>query len=187
MLCFSRRPGLTSATTVIAMYTLPSILQLSFHSVLPETSIDTAIRQRHMKTILVTQMMETIIAHTCTRWGAQLLRKDSDAFKWRFEISKSYFTVAKRNQIPKPARLSEETYAICNIHMHTQHILAYIMVISMSKRTKNKTIYIHQSCCRQSRISTYYMYIRNWLPLLEEHVLLKSFSKFFSVLDTYSD
>ena len=73
-------------------------------------------RQRHMKTIHVTQTMETIIAHTCTCCGAQLSRKD--AFKRHIEkIPKSCFTVAKRNQTSEPARLSEETYAIRKIQM----------------------------------------------------------------------
>ena len=73
-------------------------------------------RQRHMKTIHVTQTMETIIARTCTCCGAQLSRKD--AFKRHIEkIPKSCFTVAKRNQTPEPARLSKETYAIRKIQM----------------------------------------------------------------------
>ena len=73
-------------------------------------------RQRHMKTIHVTQTMETIIAHTCTCCGAQLSRKD--AFKRHIEkIPKSCFTVAKRNQIPEPPQLSEEMYAIRKIQM----------------------------------------------------------------------
>ena len=73
-------------------------------------------RERHMKTIHVTQTMEAIIALTCTCCGAQLSRKD--AFKRHVEkIPKSCFTVAKRKQTPKPARLSEETYAIRKIQM----------------------------------------------------------------------
>ena len=73
-------------------------------------------RQRHMKTVHVTQTMETIIAHTCTCCGVQLSRKD--AFKRHIEkIPKSCFTVAKRNHTPEPARLSEETYAIRKIQM----------------------------------------------------------------------
>lgn len=73
-------------------------------------------RERHMKTIHVTQTMETIIARTCTCCGAQLSRKD--AFKRHIEkIPKSCFTVAKRNQIPEPPQLSEEMYAIRKIQM----------------------------------------------------------------------
>ena len=73
-------------------------------------------RERHMKTIHVTQTMETIIARTCTCCGAQLSRKD--AFKRHIEkIPKSCFAVAKRNQTPEPARLSEETYAIRKLQM----------------------------------------------------------------------
>ena len=69
-----------------------------------------------MKTIHVTQTMETIIARTCTCCGAQLSRKD--AFKRHVEkIPKSCLTVAKRNQTPKPARLSEETYTIRKTQM----------------------------------------------------------------------
>ena len=73
-------------------------------------------RQRHMKTIHVIQTMEKIIARTCTCCGAQLSRKD--AFKRHIEkIPNSCFTLAKRNQTPEPARLSEETYAIRKIQM----------------------------------------------------------------------
>ena len=73
-------------------------------------------RERHIKTIHVTQTMETIIARTCTCCGAQLSRKD--AFKRHIEkIPKSCFTVAKRNQTLELARLSEETYAIRKIQM----------------------------------------------------------------------
>ena len=73
-------------------------------------------RERHMKTIHVTQTMDAMIARTCTCCGAQLSRKD--AFKRHVEkIPNSCFTMAKRNQTPKPARLSEETYAILKIQM----------------------------------------------------------------------
>jgi hypothetical protein len=73
-------------------------------------------RQRHMKTIHVTQTMETIMARTCTCCGTQLSRKD--AFKRHIEnIPKSCFTVAKRNKTQEPARLSDEMYAIRKIQM----------------------------------------------------------------------
>ena len=73
-------------------------------------------RQRHIKTIHVTQTMETIIARTCTCCGVQLSRKD--AFKRHIEkIPKSCFTVAKRKHTSEPARLSEEMYAIRKIQM----------------------------------------------------------------------
>jgi hypothetical protein len=69
-------------------------------------------RQRHIKTIHVTQTMETIIARTCTCCGPRLSRKDALQETHRKNIPNLVSRWPKETKTPKPAWLSEESYAI---------------------------------------------------------------------------